>query len=302
MLWRAAAEEGDSPFVDRAYELVGGQPYLLQQMMSSVASVDDPERETAFEEATELLRSGRDDHFGALFGRVLAEPALKDIVSRLVRDGAVPNEPANRDFRYLQVLGIARREGNQLLFRNHLYAEFAQGSPQLTATQDAGRAGTTLVVPLDGACAFMRDAELAEIALSSYRGAVTAYNAGNYRLALAGFGAALEAVLLEWLESISSTELAAKVTAASGADFRGRERRNNPATWRLVNMMTVARAAPSALVGAVNPHEALREWRNLVHPAEARRQYRREDELEAEARGASALLEIALREVARIHT
>jgi hypothetical protein len=306
-LWHRVSEEDPGAFVEQAYDLVGGQPYLLQTVFAELDIAELPDREDVFNERIDNLRVGADDHFMAMFRRVLSDQALTQIVQRLVRDGNIQNEPASADFKFAQVVGIARRDSDRLVFRNQLYAAYAGTVPQLAddsaALRPVGRPGR-IPLPSDNACDFMTDTQYEEIALSSYQGAVSAYNRGSYRLALVGFGIALEAVLVEWLLSLTTAELSAKVNDAqrhAQLRFEGRENQNDAATWRLVTLEKVARANPTAVVPHIQVPQSLRDLRNLVHPAKAVTHYHAEPALEPEARSASGMLDAALRDVRANH-
>ena len=115
------ALEGDSASVARAiYSEVGGQPFLVQKLLSHIQQLEDCDRNAALATAVEELRSGESDHVGHLFSKILAEPTLATIVAKMAANGATPNEPADPNYRYLQILGIAKREDRRLVFRSVL--------------------------------------------------------------------------------------------------------------------------------------------------------------------------------------
>src|SRR5207302_922799 len=134
------------------------------------------------------VSNGSDGHFDASFGQVIASQELSSIVRRMAREGYVNNEPANADFKYLTVLGIAQRKGNTLVFRNELYQQFALSSSQITLDPSPAGLSMSMAASPHGAYGFIKDTRLREIAESADRGGVLAYRVGNYRLALAGFG------------------------------------------------------------------------------------------------------------------
>jgi hypothetical protein len=294
-LWRRVTQSDPNELADRAYALVGGQPYLLQAIFSHLASVDPTERDGEYSAIVALLSSGADGHFDGSFGQVVASQALSTIVRRIVREGSSSNEPANADFKYLIVLGVAKRDGTKIVFRNLLYQQFASSSSQLA--QDFVTQGTSMSIAISplGSYDFMHDTRLKEIAESADRGGVLAYRVGNFRLALAGFGCALEATLLDWLMSINSRERQTAVNSAKvaqpaeRANFNQLENESDPGTWRLVNLMRVAKFVSTG-VRVVDPPHALRQYRNLIHPAEAIKSYLPEQELRPEADAAAALL------------
>lgn len=256
-LLRNVHGEDVPPLVDRVYDLVGGQPYLIQEFLSRTLRADEEDWEKAFDEAVDEIQYR--DHTTHLFGRVIADQALPAIVSRMVAEGGVPMLP-DEDYQYLTVLGLAKRDGARLVFRNRLYAELAQRSPGLRPADAGPTPGAHLFRLPDEAFSYMSDDNLKEFASSAQRGAAVAFNNGSYRLALVGFGMALEAILVDWLKTIPPAELATAIAQASTARWNTRfEDRTDPATWRLVNLMKVAREV-STPSHSVEPPETLRAW------------------------------------------
>jgi len=284
-------------YAERAYEMVGGQPYLLQYIFSRLKVAEAANRDEVIEEVIEQLRSGKDHHFEGLFSKVFGDSALADLVSAMVQEGYIPNYPADPDCKYLQVLGLAKREEGRLTFRNSMYQEFATRSPQLNEDPDREKSPTTLIPPVDRLYDCIDQVELREITISATRGAIRAYNAGSYRLAVIGFGSALEAILIDWLSSLDKKELKTAVQSAN-PNFNHYEADDDPLTYRLVNLIKVARETPNP-VDCVDPPDALRHWRNQVHPAVILKDYMPENELEPEARQASGMVQALLRDVDR---
>jgi hypothetical protein len=283
--------EGHQEVGPAIFDEVGGQPFLVQKLLGRVQGADDLSQRLNAEIAE--LRTGQSDHVGHLFGKVLAEPKLSTIASRMVSDGAAPIEAADPDYRYMQVLGIARRNGGNIEFRNSLYAHVAASSPQLGGTADAHVQVPMFPLPM-GAFSKVQSAELREIAWSAHTGGIAAYRAGCNRLALAGFGGSLEALLLDLMSRQDSNSLPAIIQQA-GCTIAGRERVSDPSTWTLFNLIKAAHAIGGAQ--PIEPPQALREWRNNIHPAVARQNYRPDSELEPEARAAATLHEITLRDL-----
>ncbi|WJS03179.1 AAA-like domain-containing protein [Roseibium aggregatum] len=281
----------NAPLSQPIFEEVGGQPFLVQKLLSKLQGCE--EMQAALGAEITKLRTGESDHIIDLFRKMLSEPSLAAIGARMVRDGVAPVEAADPDFRYMQVLGLARRAGANLVFRNQLYARIAATSPQLGGMAPAPTLAPMFPVSID-AFNNVQNAELREIAWAGHKGAIAAYRAGSNRLALAGFGGSLEAMLLDLLMRLPNGALA-PIVAQANITLRGGERTNNPATWNLVNLI---KAAPHAGGGqGFDPPQALREWRNLIHPAVAQRNYRPDHELEPEARAAANLHEILLRDL-----
>lgn len=283
--------DGSQPIAAAIFDEVGGQPFLIQKILSRLEGVQDVG--DALQAEIAQLRTGQSDHVGHLFGKVLSEPKLASIATRMVAEGAAPIEAADPDYRYMQVLGIARRSGGRLEFRNALYSHIASTSPQLGGRADENVLAPMFPVPV-GAFSKVRNAELREIAWSAHTGAVAAYRARANRLALAGFGGSLEAILLDLLLRQPPADLR-RIVREGRCHFHGREHANDPRSWNLVNLIKAAHAVGGAQ--PVEPPHALREWRNLIHPAVAQRNYRPDVDLEPEARAAATLHEIVLRDV-----
>jgi len=273
------------------FDEVGGQPFLVRRLLTKLEGHEDPR--TALDAEIAKLRMGDTDHIIDLFRKMLSEQNLAVIGARMVRDGAAPVEAADPDFRYMQVLGLARRSGTNLVFRNKLYAQIASTSPQLGGTAPAPTLAPMFPVSI-AAFNSVQNLELQEIAWASHKGAVAAYRAGANRLALAGFGGSLEAMLLDLMLRQPAGTLSG-IVAAAKITLGGRERPNDPATWNLVNLIKAASQAGGGR--GFDPPQALREWRNLIHPALAQSNYRPDSDLEPEARSAANLHEILLRDL-----
>ena len=275
-----------------AFALVGGQPYLLQKIYSQID--EDPQGgEAAFSAATREVLEGRDLHFEALFETILGDDKLTGIARKMVADGGAAYEPANPSHKYMTVLGLARLEDRQLRFRNDAYRRIASGTPDLSGG-----------VPQDGSVIyrsdrarfnFMTDAALGNVVHQCHSSAVVLFNAGRFRLALVAFGATAEGILEDWLSNVGSTVLSAAVTAASPT-WQNFETPTDPLTWRLVNLFKVARKTPNG-PNSIDPPEALREWRNLVHPILAKASQPDESKLKEEAEIAASLVAILIRDL-----
>jgi hypothetical protein len=293
-LWARVTNEAVPPEVGAAFAVVGGQPYLLQRLYAAVAAAEPDERPEVLASALEVLRQGGDDHFEGVFGKIFPDRTLTDIVHRIVVDGSIPNEPANADFRYLQVIGFAVRDEDRLRFRYPIYREFAATSRQLSeAARDLGR--ISLIAPAPDSYDHMAREELAEIGLSAHIAGIRAYNAGSYRMALIGFGSALESLLIDALLQLSEGQLDEAIRA-SRARLQDREDPHDPLTWRLV---TLVKAAGAAALGVrrFEPPDSLRDWRNQAHPSVALANYLPSERMEPEAIAASGLLSAVLRDL-----
>lgn len=288
---------GDAGLTDPAtsaaaiHDAVGGQPFLNQRLILEAIGQDD--ELAAIVRAVETFREGAGDHITNLFRKVASDDALVSIVAALVDQGKIAFEVGNEDQRYLIVLGLLRREKGSLYFRNRLYAEVAALSAQVVKveTNDVRRA---VLFPLDlGAFAKITSAELQEIAHGAQRGAVAAYQSGSNRLALAGFGTAMEAVLIDFLARRSPGDLS---TAAGLAKNKGKYfDAADPATWTLADLMRGTRGLLGQ--GDVDIPENLREWRNLIHPGAAVKKYIEDDKLAPEVGVVGSQLRIILRDL-----
>lgn len=291
--------EGKDDLGVKAYEAVGGQPFLIQKLLAAAANAEDMEE--GLSQALDKMRHGQVDHITHLFSRIIAKPKLARVVGDMAANGSVPNEPADEDYQYLQVLGLAKRDGEYLVFRNQLYAEVAQGSVQLRPEVAANnQVGIGFVNLKEETFVFVQDAAYREIALSSYNGAANAINSGSYRLALVGFGVALESILIDWLVRKSAADLA-NALAAAQASAQGNllnkfENATDASTWRLVNLVRVAREL-NGILGPLDVPESLREMRNLVHPRQMKLRNLSEAELKPEAITASGQISTVMRDI-----
>ncbi len=104
---------------ERAFALVGGQPYLVQTLLAAVQrSADDPEG--AYEGAVDDIESGADRHVPDLVRLVREDRPLLDVAMSMTRQGIEYNG-VDDTHAYAVVAGIARRAGRTLAFRNPLY-------------------------------------------------------------------------------------------------------------------------------------------------------------------------------------
>lgn len=271
------------------HEAVGGQPYLVQRLMKVALVADDPPAAIA----DEINRLAESDHISNLFRRVLSDEALSAIVSTAAAGQVVALSPGNENQRFLDILGVMRRTGGNLQFRNRLYAETAARSPQLSRVV-APEARRAILFPLDlDRFRSVADGRLREIAHVAQKGAVGAFRHGSCRLALAGFGTAMETVLMDFLMRQSAADL------ARAAAFRQNSSRfevaTDPATWSLVNLMRGARGLLGQ--GMLDVPENMREWRNLIHPGVCIRAYRLDGDFAPEVGVAAYQLDIILRDL-----
>lgn len=131
---RALAAVGGAGLEDAAddiFELVGGQPYLLQTLLAAAAG-DAAGRQARIDESLRRLREGTDRHAVAIFDQLAQDRASADVVVAMVDGGgSCPANAADPVHAWLQVLGIASVRAGELTFRNSLYQQFAEAAPQL---------------------------------------------------------------------------------------------------------------------------------------------------------------------------
>ena len=272
------------------YEAVGGQPYLAQRLLGRAMMAN--ELSEGLTDAIEELKSGKTDHIANLFSRFLAEDKLTKLVARLTEHGAIDNSPADPDYAFLCTGGLAFRDGQKLRFRNSVYEQVARLSPQIVGQAVAGDIAPLFVLPMD-AFNKISDEEFRAIAYSAQRGAVAAHSAGSNRLALAGYGCSIEAILVDFLSGKSQQE---RQAAGQQENCRINRYENyaDASSLRLVNLVKITNRI---LGSAGQVPDALRDWRNLIHPNLAKQNYTEDANLSPEVRAASALHEIFLRDL-----
>lgn len=292
-----------NPYVDLVYGHVGGQPYLLQYIFAEAVRQTDISLEDAIQQVLLDLRNLASQHLEGIFSKIITNSNLTQKIASILEKGSVPLIPADGDCNFLINLGIAKRNAATLKFRNKLYLDTARESPQITTTT-TNNSPQCLVFNIDKlSFTFMQNHMLFELAYSAYSGGAKAHNAGNFRLALVGFGSAMEAILLDVLLSLSPTNLQTAVNAAQTErdhskrpNFNSREIPTDPITWNLVTLINVARKTSPRSTN-LDPSHALREWRNLVHPAVAIRDFIDESELEPESVAAAAMIVMLIRDI-----
>jgi hypothetical protein len=285
-----------TPFLDRAMDLAGGQPYLLQHLFSEAERGDAATTaEERFGRAEERLLAGDSDHLINLVGATVNDPPVRQIVEQMLQeDGGAPFAPTP-EHRMVITLGLARRDGVHLVPRNRLYGKVASDHFLLAA---AGNATAEAVVAPPGVSSldFVVDPELKTIAGEMLEAGVDAFNRGHVRLGLIGLGSALEAILIDVLEQADQAERD-QAKERANPDFSRWEEEADPNTWRLVNLIKVADKLPSLDGAPIGAADAIRELRNYVHPAVSRASGIAQDDLKDEFGAARAVLGIVVREV-----
>lgn len=271
------------------HDCVGGQPYLVQRLIQVALAADDPQ--AAIDE--DLNQLAESEHVSNLFRRVLGDEALSCIISNAATGQAVAVSPGDEDQRFLIILGLMQRRGGFLQFRNRLYANTAARSPQFArAVVPEARRAVLFPMEFDRFLG-VADPQLREIAHAAQKGAVGAYRDGSCRVALAGFGTAMEAVLMDYLMRQTPADLT--IAAGHRLNPKNFEIQNDPTTWNLVNLMRGARGLLGQ--GMLDIPENMREWRNLIHPGVCIKAYRPDGDLAPEVGVAAHQLDIILRDL-----
>lgn len=270
-------------------EAVGGQPYLVQRLIQAMLGSEDPIASMA----VEVDRLADSDHIANLFRRVISDPALSTIISNAANGNQVAQVAGDEDQRFLIILGLLSRDKGNLRFRNRLYAETAGRSPQF-ARVVAPEARRVVLFPMElDRFRGVADTRMQEIAYGAQKGAVGAYRDGSCRVALAGFGAAMEAILMDFL----MRQLPADLAKASRHRIHPSryELPDDPTTWSLSNLMRGVRGVLRQSM--LDIPENLREWRNLIHPGVCLKNYKPDSDLFPEVGVAAHQLDIILRDL-----
>jgi AAA domain-containing protein len=291
---RLDAEEA-LPYVEDAFELVGGQPFLIQHLLGEAERGDSaiPAAER-FEKAKNRLLAGDSEHLSNLLSSILNDQPVREIVQEMLANDGAPfvATPAHR---MVITIGFGRLDGSRLAFRNPLYRQVASQHP-LLGEGPPQPSGTQLAPAGAGSLSFIRDESLRTIAEEMLEAGYDASNRGHSRMALIGLGSALEAILIDLLEHASDTELTQAKNKAQ-AKFKGREDKADPATWNLPNLIKVADKLPALSNTPVTAAQAVRELRNYVHPALARNSGIAQQALQSEFEAANGVLRVLMREI-----
>lgn len=236
-------------FVQRIYDYVGGQPYLIQTALKETMEKSESPTGETLESVLEELQYTVSPHLQSLFKKVIASEILRTKVAQLLAKGSIPLVPSDSDCHFLQIIGLVKKDGPNLVFRNQLYKEVANKMPQLVQQPATATLSLHTIVPVElNYFCFMMNPDLQQIACSAYNGAVAAYQTSHHRLALTGFGSALEAILLDLLSRLSVTDLQTAITKAK----RDRDNSNKPA-FRNFGVMRPIPKLGSSLISSEFP-------------------------------------------------
>lgn len=287
---------------DLAYEAVGGQPYLVQTLLSDAFSpaVDEDTREETLKQSVRELSLGADAHFDSVFAPVLGSSDLIEATLLAASPNGAPAQAANQDQKFLHVLGVTKRVNDRVHIRNALYREFVSSSPQFQRDGGAVSAGQGLLPLHEDQFDHMTSPELRVLTVSAYNGGVGAYRTGSHRMALVAFGVALECLLVDLFSDPSRLQVAASAAKRKGAlSLIRHEDVTDPQTLRLVTLVRLAETV-SGLEVLARLSDAVRDYRNQVHPAVALKDFKSDAELEPEARLCSGVICGLLRDIRRL--
>lgn len=290
----------DDSIVGKIWEYVGGQPYLVQYLLSEIEAAIGDETEEELTRAISKLDEGT-PHVASILSKVIEDPTLADIVSDVIKNKGVRLAPADYNMKFLGVLGLLIKDGHKLVFANQYYERIASASPQLTNKASSEQQPRAVLYELsEGSFSVITGAEMREIVYRAYRGAVSAYNSGSYRLALIGYGVAFEGLLIDWISNTETPDLNAAISTVNPAFHNRYEDRNDPGTWRFVNLVAVGRElADQKLMSAADIPDVIRDWRNCVHPKVMLENYEPEQDMETYALTAEGLLRSALQRIGK---
>lgn len=287
------------------FDNVGGQPHLVQYLLDAALRDETGDRLGAIQRRIEKLEIEGGEHTDGLFRMILTDPKLTAMAADAAVAEKLPFKPADIDYKYMTVVGLMRLEGSDLVFRNSLFRRITEKSVQIRPTEPALLETNQHFIAIEEAdLGLIADGELREIAVSAHNGAILCLNARSYRLCMIGCGIALEAILLDWLVRHTPGALATAVASAvREAGRRGLfnqfETATDPMTWRLVNLMKVARKL-GGVTGRLDLPDSLREMRNFVHPAYMKSSgYNAEGAMVAEGTGSIALLTQVIRDIGK---
>lgn len=134
--------EDSRAYAARAFEVVGGQPYLLQKLFAAIQATSSPaEWGSALTNAIEGVRSGADRHLPDLMRLVGKDDQLRELVGRLEADPPLYNG-VDATHMFAVVSGVTAVVGSRLRIRNQLYRD-AMAHLFGVAAQDDGEATPT---------------------------------------------------------------------------------------------------------------------------------------------------------------
>jgi len=248
-------------------DLTDGHPYLTN-LVATMPS-DPPLADIA-----QVVIGRIDMHIAYISRNLTANPELLKLACQIVAGETIPFVPAmDERLSALWVIGLIKpTESGDCSLRGDIYRRLA--SYLCTVDPDRNDVGWA-PGPLD----FVPDA--LRLNLVPLFAAAAAYASDSPAAATVCMGAVLEGALLTLLELHAPGDLrtiADAVNAEVGAGRLNASARINPATksaadWTLEQMIEGARIAGLVSSTASHVSHAMRDWRNLIHPAKARDLY-----------------------------
>lgn len=110
---------------DVLFAAVGGQPHLIQLAAQFISDAELDELSAA-EAVVEKWKLESNVHADSMFRYIREDLGLRSLVDRLVEREPLGIEPGNGDYKFSRVIGVCRRSGGELYFRNQLFAELAR--------------------------------------------------------------------------------------------------------------------------------------------------------------------------------
>jgi hypothetical protein len=281
------------------YSRVQGQPYLTQLFLEAMCASPDPS--AAAKDVERRLANGEDRHFMSIVDKLTADENMQALASAVLHTaGGITLAPGDQDQQFIQVLGFARFEDGRIVVRNQLYAELAGAndrfSPAPAPAQDISPMST-----IDSGLAKIRDVALRQDATESIRAARNSAGSGDYRMALAGLGAAMEACLKDYVLALpASVVKTARNAVDRSQSGSGKRRVPGPGSMSLDELISVTHETLPATSAPVNLAQDLRRWRNEIHPSTGIR--RPAEELEPEYLTGLGILAGVMRELPSIST
>jgi hypothetical protein len=310
-LARDVGGEALAPWADRAFALVGGQPYLLQLLLEAVQPGPDHERDRLFDDTVAKLAAGKYGHLPGLLRRLAREQGAEGLLTRVVGAGD-DGLPTSGDglAQFLEIIGVAVAATGtdgllRLHIRNVLYDRALRASPRVNtdALLSGSLAGVSqsnpaILSPLEpGALDWIHDVQLRKIIGDSHSAAVTAANGHHNRLTLVGLGSAYEGMLLAFIEQLTTSERDAARCAVTLSN--GRQPSGSPDNWTFEALVKVAHATGKLFRVREDVSQMIRDWRNLVHPDKARGpDYQEESDMAPEVAVVAAFVTKVLQSVA----
>lgn len=284
----------------RVFDMVGGQPYLVQCLLKAVSQGSPADAEILFSTEIARLESGLDAHLPSLLRRLSSEPGADELLQQVVAAGGTGLATSGTGLaQFLQIVGATNLDDEsgvlKLRIRNSLYDRVFRASSVIdpdSVLREAPKVdpGPVIIVPIAlSSLTWIRDEHLRTIIHDSHAAAVTLASNAHYRLALTALGSAYEGMLRAFLEQMDENErssLKTKATRPDGTAVTGGLNR-----WDFADMVAVAHQSPGLFDVPRGNSDLVRDWRNYIHPNRARSGFQPEVHLRPEVRFVDASIE-----------